>query len=110
MIHSHLAESHGRVWAPVARASFSPGLRSLYGFVQALPALRGIARNLVARVLPPGSRVWMPARAGLARGLWLNVDPRYEYDYVVGTYVSIMQLMLAEQFDVDGTLYSDGSH
>ena len=110
MIHSHIAESDGRVWAPVARASFSPRLRSLYGFVQALPALRGIARSLVARVLPPGSRVWMPARAGLARGLWLNVDPRYEYDYVEGPYEPILQQVLAEQLHEGATFYDVGAH
>jgi FkbM family methyltransferase len=94
----------------LAYASLSTSLRALYGSIQAVPLLGGLARNVVARAIPPGSRVWRQARAGFARGLWLNVDPRYESDYGHGHYEPILQQVLVDHLTSGGCFYDVGAH
>lgn len=104
------AESDWSASRALAYASFSPRLRNLYGSVRDLPLLGEMARGVVARLVPRGCRVWMQPRAGLAQGIWLNVDPRFEGSYVEGLYEPILQQVLAEHLREGGTFYDVGAH
>lgn len=97
-------------WQRFARASFSPSLRNLYGSLRDLPLLGRMARGVTARLLPRGRRVWVRVRAGLARGLWLSVDPRYESVYVEEMYEPILQNVLGRYISQGGTFYDVGAH
>ena len=110
MMDSLSAKADRSAWPLAARASLSLALQSLYASVRALPVLGRLARRLVARALPRGCRVWIPARAGLAQGLWLNVDPRFEREYAQGSYETAIQKALAEQLCEGGTFYDVGAH
>jgi FkbM family methyltransferase len=52
----------------------------------------------------------MQPRMGLAQGLWLNVDPRYENDYVRGIYEPTLQTLLTHHLHLGGVLYDVGAH
>ena len=93
-----------------ACASISPRLRRLYAWAKFLPGIGPIARGAATRLLPHGSRVWLQPSAGLARGLWLNVDPRYDPDYVSGTSESAIQVVLSKCLNEGHTFYDVGAH
>lgn len=104
------AKAGRNAWPLAARASLSLPLLSLYASIQALPVLGNLARRLVASALPRGCRVWAQPRAGMAQGLWLNVDPRFESEYAQGAYEASIQKALAEQLGEGGTFYDVGAH
>ena len=110
MNNSPSAKADHTAWPLAAYASLSPRLQSLYAFVQTLPVLGGLARKVVAISLPRGSRVWIQARAGLARGLWLNLDPRFDREFAQGFYEPAIQKILAEHLGEGGIFYDVGAH
>lgn len=110
IIDPHLGEADSGLRRALAYASFSHRFRALYGSVQTLPVLGEIARRVLARMLPHGRRVWVKVRAGLAQGLWLNVDPRYENAYAEGLYELTLQKVLAGSLSQGATFYDVGAH
>ena len=110
MMDSPCAKADRSAWPLAGRASLSMPLQNLYASVRALPVLGRLARRLVASALPRGCRVWTQPRAGLAQGLWLNVDPRFERAYAQGSYEMAIQKALAEQLGEGGTFYDVGAH
>lgn len=100
----------GGILSFAARASASRQLRTLYASAKALPILGKVARRAAAHLLPRGRRVWLKPRTGLAQGLWLNVDPRYEPDYLDGSCESMVQKVIVERLCDGGTFYDVGAH
>jgi FkbM family methyltransferase len=100
-----------RVSAPeFAAVSLSPKLRGLYRYVRNVPGLGGIVQRTASRLLPRGRRVWVQVRLGLAQGLWLNVDPRYDNEYVEEVYEPALQEVLAAHLGRGGSFYDVGAH
>lgn len=97
-------------WPLAARATLSPRLQRLYGFVQRLPVVGGLARKMATHAVPRGSRFWIQVPEGLAKGLWLNLDPRFDREYAQGLYETRIQRTLAEQLRAGGTFYDVGAH
>lgn len=94
----------------LVRASYSPWLRGLYGRVRTAAVLGGIMQKAVGHVLPHGSRAWVRLRAGLGKGLWLNIDPRYEDTYCTGNYEPLVQKVLSDGLKQGSTFYEIGAH
>lgn len=97
-------------WALASRASLSSRLQNLYAIVRAIPVLGGLVRRVGAYAVPRGSRFWIQMPAGLAQGLWLNLDPRFDREYAQGLYETTIQKTLAEQLSEGGTFYDVGGH
>jgi FkbM family methyltransferase len=110
MTKSHFAEPTGGIRSFAARASASRRLRTLYASAKALPIVGALARHAVSRLVPRGRRVWLKPRTGLAQGLWLDVDPRYDPDYMDGSGESMVQKTIAERLCAGGTFYDVGAH
>lgn len=70
------------------------------------PALRHVQR----RFLPPGRRVWVRSESGLAKGLWLQVDPYREREYLRGTAETEVQEALAACLKHDACFFDVGAH
>ncbi|HEX5412935.1 MAG TPA: FkbM family methyltransferase [Terriglobia bacterium] len=70
------------------------------------PALRRVER----RLLPQGNRVWVRLDSGLAKGLWLQVDPYREQEYLRGTAETEVQEALAAHLKPDGCFFDVGAH
>lgn len=104
------AKAERHVWPLAARASVSHRFQDFYAAVKALPVFGGLARSVAAHALPRGCRVWIQPRAGLAQGLWLNADPRFELGYAEGSYEPAVQRALAEHLCNGGTFYDVGAH
>jgi FkbM family methyltransferase len=104
------AKTDRNPWPLATSASLSPRLQNLYSSVQGLPVLGRLARSVASRVLPRGCRVWTRPPAGLAQGLLLNLDPRFEREYAQGLYEPAIQKALAEQLRGGGTFYDVGAH
>jgi FkbM family methyltransferase len=61
-------------------------------------------------VLPYETWVWIRIRAGLGKGLWVHLDPRFEAVYVDGEYESPLQDSLLKYLQPGGVLYDVGAH
>ena len=70
------------------------------------PALRSAQR----RLLPPGRREWVLLESGLAKGLWLQVDPYREQEYLRGTAETEVHEALAAHLKPDGCFFDVGAH
>src|ERR1019366_5321984 len=110
MIESSSSRTEHSAWQWAGRASMSLRLQNLYALVQGVPLLGELARRVVAHALPHGTRVWAQTRVGLAKGLWLNLDPRFERHYAEGYYEPAIQKILAEKLSSGGTFSDAGGH
>jgi len=70
------------------------------------PALRRAQRHL----LPPGRRAWVRLDSGLGKGLWLQVDPYREQEYLRGTAETEVQAVLAAHLNPEGCFFDVGAH
>src|SRR5947207_2039133 len=91
-------------------ASCRPRWRNLYRRDGSIPLLGGAARGIARHTLPPGTRKWLRVRRGLAEGLWLKIDLRYEEQYVEGSYEPLVQRALSEHLAPGSTFYDVGGH
>src|ERR1019366_5321287 len=97
MIESSPSRTEHGAWQWAGRVGMSLRLQNLYAFVQSVPVLGELARRAVAYALPLGTRVWVQTHEGLAKGLWLSLDPRFERYYAEGHYEPAIQKILAEK-------------
>lgn len=70
------------------------------------PALRRVQR----RQLPPGRRIWVRLESGLAKGLWMQVDPYREQEYLRGTAETEVRKALATHLKPGGCFFDLGAH
>lgn len=74
------------------------------------PMIGSALRLVQARLLPPGRRVWVRVDSGLARGLWLQVDPYREQAYLQGNAEPEVQDALATYLKPHGCFFDVGAH
>lgn len=74
------------------------------------PVIGPVLRRAQRRLLPPGRRVWVRLDSGLAAGLWLQVDPYREQEYLRGTAEIEIQEALAAHLKPDGCFFDVGAH
>jgi len=74
------------------------------------PVIGPVLRRAQRRLLPPGRRVWVRLDGGLAAGLWLQVDPYREQEYLRGTAETEIQEALAAHLKPDRCFFDVGAH
>lgn len=84
--------------------------RALYGLLRKLPLLGTGLGWLANRLYPHGRKVWVTVQGGLATGLRMYLDPRYEESYRTADYESTVQRFLAEHLRRGDTFYEVGAH
>jgi FkbM family methyltransferase len=96
--------------APIQRLSRLQSVRRLYVRLSIAPLVGPALRRLVRRVIPSETRVWFQISDGLAKGLWVNLDPRYETSYVEGRYETVIQSALSQYLASGSVFYDIGAH
>ncbi len=98
--------------APGAASRFvsSPTLQHCYAHIRRVPFVGDVAHGFVRRILPSGTRVRVTVRTGLAAGLSLLVDPRYEAQYAAGLHENTILERLAVHLCPGDTFYDVGAH
>ena len=66
--------------------------------------------DLWGKISPPGTRVSVAVRSGMASGLFLSVDPRYEARYAAGVHETRLLMTLASHLRQGDVLYDVGAH
>jgi FkbM family methyltransferase len=94
----------------IRRLSCSPVARKCYAAASKLPILGPPLRAFIRSVLPYETRVWIRIRAGLGKGLWAHLDPRFETVYVEGKYEHPLQESLSKHLQAGDVLYDVGAH
>jgi FkbM family methyltransferase len=85
-------------------------IRNFYRIAKHIPGIGKVLSSVVHCVFPYGTRVWVRVTAGLGKGLWLNIDPRYETDYWNGNHEPTVQRLLAERLRPGWIFYDIGAH
>ncbi len=94
----------------VHRATRSDFARAAYAELKDMPVIGWCVRKLVRSALPAGTKLWVQVPAGLGRGLWFRVDPRFELGYSNGDYEPWLQELLREQLRPGDCFYDVGAH
>ena len=96
--------------APIQLLSRSQAIRHLYIRLSVAPLVGPVLRRLAKRVIPSETRVWFRISDGLAKGLWVNLDPRYETSYAEGWYETVIQRILSQYLRLGSVFYDVGAH
>src|SRR5215469_5446021 len=71
-------------------------MQRLYTLLSKTPILGGPIRRLARAAVPTETRIWCRISTGLGKGLWINVDPRFEMGYVHGNYEIRVEQILSK--------------
>jgi FkbM family methyltransferase len=85
-------------------------VRSAYGVLRKIPGAGGGIEKLVHAALPPGKRLWIRIPEGIGKGLWMDVDPRFDMGYVNGNYEPWIQELLKSELRPGDCYYDAGAH
>jgi FkbM family methyltransferase len=96
--------------APIQLLSRWQSVRRLYVRLSVVPLVGPPLRRLAKRVIPLETRVWFRISGGLAKGLWVNLDPRYETSYAEGRYETVIQKALIQYLGLGSVFYDVGAH
>jgi FkbM family methyltransferase len=96
--------------APIQRFGRWQSVRRLYARLSVAPLVGPALRRLVREVIPSETRVWLQISDGLAKGLWVNLDPRYETSYADGQYEPVIQQVLSQHLRSGSVFYDIGAH
>jgi FkbM family methyltransferase len=94
----------------VHRATRSDLARAAYGKLKDVPLIGRYVQMLVRSALPPGTKLWVQIPSGLGKGLWIQVDPRFELGYSNGDYEPWLQELLRAQLRPGDCFYDIGAH
>lgn len=94
----------------LSRLLCSSDYQALYARVRRIPLIGNFSHLLMSHALPKGTRITVPVRDGLGAGLQLTIDPRYEANYVDGTYEPALQKCLAANLWRGQVFYDIGAH
>jgi len=97
-------------WWFLAALSRSVFFRRLLVALSKAPIFGAPLRRLVSRVFPQKTRVWFRIPTGLGKGLWVNLDPRFEMDYASGKYERQVEQKLSELLRPGAVFYDVGAH
>jgi len=93
-----------------SRLAFSPMLQRCYAKIRRVPIFGDLAHGFIGRILPSGTHVTVTVHTGLAAGLSLSIDPRYEADYAAGVYEDALLECLASHLEMGHVFYDVGAH
>lgn len=82
----------------------------VYRWFRAIPILGSALQRVVQLTLPAGYRGWVRVPRGLAKGLHVLVDPRYELGYVRGDYEPWLGELLQRWLRPGDTFVDVGAH
>jgi FkbM family methyltransferase len=85
-------------------------VRRLYEEPGGIPVVGVAIRNGVRHLLPKDHKRWITVPTGLAEGLEMLVDPRYELDYLRGDHEPWVQEFLRESLSAGNAFYDVGAH
>lgn len=94
----------------INRLLCSPTLQRLYARVRQLPVVGGLSHRLTTKFLPQGTRLIVTVRSGVASGLTLCVDPRFEAQYAAGLHEDALMRCLASHLRLGDVFYDVGAH
>jgi FkbM family methyltransferase len=75
-----------------------------------LPIVGGVVHAVSHRVWPDGRRDWFEVETGLAAGLTLRLDPRYDAQFVAGTVESELQARIPQLVQRGSVVWDVGAH
>lgn len=78
--------------------------------LRAVPLVGSALHALSHRVSPPGKKLWLEVQAGPGEGLRLQLDPRYEGEFWLGTHERVVQEHLAALLEPGWVVYDVGAH
>jgi len=84
--------------------------RRVYATLSSAPLFGPTLRRLVRQVVPADTRIWLRIAAGVGKGLWANLDPRFEMSYAEGRYESTVQEVLSKYLNAGSVFYDVGAH
>ena len=85
-------------------------LRRLCATLSKAPILGPPLQRLVRRFFPGETRVWFRISAGCGKGLWVNLNPRFEMDYASGNYETRIEQALSLYLQQGSIFYDVGAH
>ncbi len=88
----------------------SDSVRAMYSSSLRVPGLGPAVRSVVHKLLPRGIKLWIEIPAGLARSLWMRVDPRSEPGYLNGDHEPWLQELLRAHLKPGDCFYDVGAH
>jgi FkbM family methyltransferase len=90
--------------------SRSQRIRRLYTTIQGAPVVGPALQRLVRRLVPAEMLAWFHISAGLGKGLWVQLDPRFEIDYAHGAYEGFVERELSLHLKPGSVFYDVGAH
>jgi FkbM family methyltransferase len=96
--------------APIQQLSRWQLVRRLYSMLSTAPIVGPPLRRLAQGVIPAETRVWLRISDGLGKGLWANLDPRFETIYAEGDYEPPIQRILSLHLRPGSVFYDIGAH
>ena len=103
----NVVQAGGRFMGTLSR---SPLVRDLYTSCANLPVIGPVLRDAVRKVLPAGSRVWIRVPQGIAQGLWLLLDLRFESQFIASDHERPVQDILTRHLKPGDCFYDVGAH
>ncbi|HLW97183.1 MAG TPA: FkbM family methyltransferase [Candidatus Acidoferrales bacterium] len=97
----------GRMLGTLSASSFA---RNLYSGLTHVPLLGTLVHAAAGKVFAGKKRVWARIPHGLGKGLWLKIDPRFEYQMLSGDHEREAQELLAAQLKPGDCFYDVGAH
>ena len=94
----------------ISRLVSSPGLQGCYARIRRAPIIGNLAHEVMQRILPSGTHLTVTVRAGLAAGLALSIDPRYEAEYAAGLHENALLEFLSLHLRPGAVFYDVGAH
>lgn len=85
-------------------------VRSAYGALRKIPGAGSGIQKLVRTAWPLGKRSWIRIPQGMGKGLWMNIDARFDLGYVNGDYEPWIQTLLTRELGVGDCFYELGAH
>jgi FkbM family methyltransferase len=87
-----------------------PAFRRLAHFAFRIPGVGYGLREAMDSIVPHDQRVWTQIPSGIAKGLWLNVLPKWEPGYLRGVAEEGMNEALARYLKPGSCFYDVGAH
>jgi FkbM family methyltransferase len=91
----------------LARSNFA---RNVYESLRKIPGMGSAIEKLVRSAIPPASRFWIQIPAGLGKGLWMDVDPRFDVRYMDGGHEPWIQELLTRELQPGDCYFDVGAH
>jgi FkbM family methyltransferase len=94
----------------IQKLSTSATVRRAHALLTRIPALATVVKKFTRTAIPRETRLWLRISAGLGKGLWVHLDPRFEMEYADGKYEPRIQEALSLHLRPGSVLYDVGGH